>query len=491
MTKSFNIYFLSRIADELAFDRVKTHACGESEAKRTPYHEILSIRDLVDALIQNGVEISMLDGFFSGYQIPRIGKEFDLLKFSNGKILNIEIKSRAVAKSEILNQLLKNRHYLSHLGRESEFYTVITDSLSAYKLTASGTLETVKFAVVAQAVKRFDGEWEENIDNLFRARDYLVSPFDTPQKFIKNEYFLTQAQDFIKKKMLADMENPKHRIFSLLGNPGTGKTLLLYDIAKTLSQKANTLVIHSGKNFDSEEILNREIENFKVITANDFTADCLVKAEYILVDEAHRLLPEIFSSIKNCGKTSVFSCDPEQILTVKEKQNAIHKKLSSVAVKYRLNEKLRPKRELATFVMAVRDLKLKPKIPVKYENVDILYADNNIEAQKIIDYYKTKNYVFISYAGAFKNRDDFDANSVAGQEFDNIIMMIDNTFFYDKSGRLKGVPHDRDNLIYPNLFYQGITRVREKLALVVVNNPKLFNKISMVVDYTNKRSNKK
>ncbi len=495
MTKSFNIYFLSRIGDEGAFDRVKTHACGESEAKRTPRHEILSIRDLVDGLLKNGVSVDALDGFFSGYQIPRIGKEFDLLKFANGEILNIEIKSRAVSKKEILSQLLKNRHYLSHLGRKTEFYTVITDTLTAYKLTDSGTLDGVKFSAVADAVKRFDGEWEENIDNLFRARDYLVSPLNTPEKFIRGEYFLTQAQDFTKKKILSDIELHSRGYYSLLGTPGTGKTLLLYDVAKTLAKNAQTLVIHAGRNFGGEETLNREIENFKVITLNSLNQDELENAKNVFVDESHRLSAEQFEMIKLTAKhlsqTVFFSCDPEQILNETQRKTAIHKKIAALplAGRYKLFEKMRANRELEKFIMAVRDLRLKPKYPTKYENVTVLYAKDQSEAEKILRYFKDNGYVFISYSNAFKNRDDFDANSVAGEEFDNVIMMLDNTFFYDKSGRLKGVPRDRDNLIYPNLFYQGITRVREKLALIVVGNEKLFNRISTVFDY--KRSVKK
>lgn len=76
-------------------------------------HEICSLRQLVDALLNFGISISSLDGFFLNYQIPQIGKEFDLLKFTEASCLNIEIKSRSVPVEDILNQLRKNKHYLT------------------------------------------------------------------------------------------------------------------------------------------------------------------------------------------------------------------------------------------------------------------------------------------------------------------------------------------------------------------------------------------
>lgn len=98
-------------------------------------HEICSLRQLIDALLNFGISISSLDGFFLNYQISQIGKEFDLLKFTEASCLNIEIKSRYVPVEDILNQLRKNKHYLAHLGKQTEIYTIITDSLTTYKLT--------------------------------------------------------------------------------------------------------------------------------------------------------------------------------------------------------------------------------------------------------------------------------------------------------------------------------------------------------------------
>lgn len=93
--------------------------------------------------------------------------------------------------------------------------------------------------------------------------------------------------------------------------------------------------------------------------------------------------------------------------------------------------------------------------------------------------YSKSNYNYSPYA---KYEEDFDTHHVIGQEFDNVLMLMDDSFYYDENGVLQGVPHPNPDYLYPNLFYQGITRVREKIALVIVNSPRLFEKISSIFD---------
>jgi len=66
-----------------------------------------------------------LDGFYLGYSIPQIGKEFDLIQLgeidSNKYILNIELK-RESSPEEIQKQLLRNRYYLNFTQRQLQLY---------------------------------------------------------------------------------------------------------------------------------------------------------------------------------------------------------------------------------------------------------------------------------------------------------------------------------------------------------------------------------
>ena len=60
-------------------------------------------------------------------------------------------------------------------------------------------------------------------------------------------------------------------------------------------------------------------------------------------------------------------------------------------------------------------------------------------------------------------------------------MVMDNSFYYDDKGNLQGLKHPNPDYLYPNLFYHGVTRVREHLALIIVDAPELFSTILTIV----------
>lgn len=496
-TRPINIYSLSRIHEELPFNIVEKHSSQKRDLQRTKVHEIESLRLFVDALLAAGVSLDECDGFFYSFHIPQIGKEFDLLKFTDRLCLNIELKSTAVSEEQILCQLLKNRHYLSHLGKKLALYSVVTDSMSCYKLSLNDELVNMDFGEIVSAVRQIKTGYTGYIDNLFRASNYLVSPLNNPSRFIQGEYFLTQAQEQVKKSVLSGVDSAfLSAYFHITGKPGTGKTLLLYDIAKTLSKNGKTVIIHCGKLSPGQYKIRNEIDNLNIVSVSELRDESFSLSDYtyILVDESHRIYTEQFDaicdSVNKNDQICIFSSDPEQVLSASETRNDIVAKIEALHLdgQFTLSEKIRTNRELHSFIMCMKDLNHRPKVPMDYSSVVLNYANTTQEAQYLLAYYRSKGFKFINYTKSnYEPRpfsayaEDFDTHHVIGQEFDKVVMLLDSSFFYDEDGKLQGIPHPNPNYLYPNLFYQGVTRVREELALIVVNAPELFEKVASIV----------
>ena len=85
--KPVNIFRVSRIRDEDLFNIAAKHEADDHDNHRIRIHEIDSLRILVDALTDEGVTVSEFDGFYFGFIIPRIGKEFDQCDIVRERIL--------------------------------------------------------------------------------------------------------------------------------------------------------------------------------------------------------------------------------------------------------------------------------------------------------------------------------------------------------------------------------------------------------------------
>ena len=165
-----------RIYEKLLSNRIKVTNLGEREKG--------SLFDLVQVLLDNNCSVDKLDNFYYSYTIPHIGKEFDLLKIDHNKILNIELKSENVGLDRIKGQLVRNYNYLKYLNKKMCLFTFVSDTKTFFKLDGEFNLVRVNASEVLGVINLFEKVNYPDIDKLFKASDYLVSPNAHPFKFI-------------------------------------------------------------------------------------------------------------------------------------------------------------------------------------------------------------------------------------------------------------------------------------------------------------------
>lgn len=492
-----NLYILCQglaLEDFNDYRKALTDSYNKKQEKK---EEMKSLQCLVTELLEAGVEIAGMDDFFYGFSIPQISKEFDLLKiYEDGPIVNIELKSQEIEIERIQYQLEKNRYYLAHLNKKIYSFTYVENGGKGDVYTYDGEkLSRCELGDVIAVLNANAGRAcvQKNIEKMFRAKDYLVSPVNTPDRFVDGRYYLTGQQEAIKKEILNSIDEGEHVLWGIQGGAGTGKTLLLYDIAKSLATDMRVCVIHSGILSHGHKVLNRKMSNVNIIPAKECNDIRLNSYDCILVDESQRLYQRDFdcviSAFQQAGKHCLFSYDYYQVLSYAEQDWNIPEQLHQLDnfCERKLSEKIRTNIEITSFIKNVIDLSNKPKRHMDYSNIDVLYASDYNVASQIVDYYTSdKGYEFISYTPSrvHSKIDKFNGyvntHHVIGQEFDNVLFSMDRSFRYSDKGHLQGLAHPNPDYIFYKLWYQGVSRARERLCILIIDNEPLFDNIIKV-----------
>jgi hypothetical protein len=163
--------------------------------------EVDDLNSLITILYDRTEERSIFSQFYVSYKIPQIGKEFDLLRFGDQCVINIELKNSS-SEEKIFNQLKRNEYYLSFLDKQIYSFSFVADEKKLYFINNENKLAEADFSSLIQLLLDQQIANLDNVDKLFDPSDYLVSPFNSTEKFIKNEYFLTHQQEELKTNIL-------------------------------------------------------------------------------------------------------------------------------------------------------------------------------------------------------------------------------------------------------------------------------------------------
>ena len=454
-------------------------------------------KDLKSFFDRIRTSLKVLEGYYLDFKIPHISKEFDILRIGKESVINVELKNEFTTEEKIKNQLKQNKYYLSFLGKNTFHFTYVTKENNLYKLE-NDDLVLTKFQELANLLSIQEVEEIENLERLFEPSNYLVSPFNSTDKFVKKEYFLTEHQEDIKNKIIDSVVKKDEQLFfTIKGGAGTGKTLLVYDIARELTEKGEkVLVIHCGnlnkgqQELNEKKILNiipiKNIDLSKGVNFEDFTIVILDETQRVNLSQLQYIIESIFNIKSKC----VFSLDPKQYLKKEENDNNVEHYLyeKTKPVKFKLTNNIRTNEELLVFIKSISHNR--PDFEkIRYKNIKINFFK---------DYSLVKNYLsnlngweIINFTPSAKEKYEYDnyniigkvnSHNVLGQEFDNVAVVIDDTFFYNSTKKLS--VRNENKYFYDKLgmLYQNITRARKKLNVVIVNNQEVLSRCLEVLN---------
>ena len=483
--KSLSIYTLTRNQSIEHISKLERQLSGRKFPLKIRTWEWGSMRALAAQLEMHMQEVYSLRFFYS-FQIPRLGKEFDLLQIKDNHIVNIELKSGVVSDQAIRKQLIQNRYYLSVLGRPIQSYTYISSQNRLVRLTHHDHIVDADWERLCEDLQKEGTNYEGNIEDLFRAELYLISPITDPVRFLKKEYFLTSQQRDIEKKILRDIYAKQSGCFWFSGIPGTGKTLLLYDIAMKLSVRHRICMVHCEENGEKWRILHERLQRI------DFLADEQIRIEErkagtqiplekyrgILVDEAHLLSKDKIERLLELSKEQpvIFSSDSEDVISSEEMDKENIKKLENQTdIKvFRLTNRIRTNAELSTFIQNMMHLPPR-KNSRGYPHIFVVYANDDVEAENLLSDYIKQGYQWVEIEESERQEAQADLKMQAVRDMDKIVLLLDERYYYDEEGYLRAACFMKNGSSYVRKIFHRLNHARESIALVVKNNEKVYN----------------
>lgn len=441
------------------------------------------------------------DNYYINYKIPQIGKEFDLLRIGENTLINIELKSEQMDENKILEQLQRNFYYLSFLGKTIDCYTFLTDGTMDklyYYNSSTNVLELVQdINHLLLKIYNLRDANIENIDRLFEPCNYLISPFNTTDAFIQSHYFLTNAQEQIKNEIIKEIENNlTNKIFSIAGRAGTGKTLLTYDIAKQIMINGKSVaVIHCAQINEGINKLNTS-HGWKIIAIARYGSYDLSSYDVLIVDESQRLEREQLSRIISdfSSKFIIFSHDVNQKLNRHNDASFIVTKIENEISnkKYKLNNKIGHNESLSSFIKKLfnfNTINFDNLTKKDYKDINIYFTKNENDASIYTSYlnrlgwehiYLTTSRFDLEALDRVKFSSRHSSHDVIGQEYENVVIVLDNYFYYTTDNKLSYNARAYYNPL--ETLFQAITRTRKKLTLVIVDNDELYKRCVQIVN---------
>ena len=281
---------------------------------------------------------------------------------------------------------------------------------------------------------------------------------------------------------------PTATFASITGSAGTGKTLLIYDIAREIKElRKNPLIIHCGYLNNGQIKLNSE-HGWNIIPIKDHSRHTLSDYDVVIIDEAQRIYPEqldtIIDGIRHSNGKCLFSHDKSQTLATWEERRGVVQNINNIESisTYSLSEKIRTNREIASFIKALFNKRRNITL-LNSENIELNYFDNNDDAKLFLASLNSQEWKVLRFTPSQYNNEHHEkysdtsyetSHEIIGQEFDGVAVVIDKFFFYHEDGALR---YRSRSYYYPvKMLFQNITRTRKRLNIVIIDNSELLDR---------------
>lgn len=463
-----------------AFEQTLSHGSRRIKYKKHEFDDLVSLVNRCDS---HDLDAPCLDGFVFSYHIPRISREFDLLKIGEDVIVDVELKSQMVPKEKLIKQMKRNAYYLSFLGKKTHVLGYYPREDEWRELMNDG-LRRIAWGDAVARLSSARAYVPEDYDGIFKPSRYLVSPLADYDRFDKGEYFLSDQQEEVKNKVMTYLDLEESGGIVVTGGAGTGKSLLLFDVARSMAEQAGrpAAIFHGASLSDLHRSFNRRSRDIAILPPTELKEANLAKYCFVGFDEAHRMYPTHFeAAIERANAAEVpflVMMDPKQKMSKREEADAVDEIARSLVPPERLFElkgKFRTNKTVAEFVDALI-YGGRSRLD-SAEGIEVAYARSEDEAKRQANIYCQKGYKLVAMSPSKFKHSLLDrlqpvgwpsTHGVIGLEYDRVVMIV--SYVHMEGKHLCNDAYPDPNLLPTRLIYQGLTRARDAIALIVLGD---------------------
>ena len=342
-------------------------------------------------------------------------------------------------------------------------YTYISSQERLVRLNNHDHIVEADWDQLCLALQRQSKDYEGDIEDLFQAEMYLFSPVTEPERFLNKEYFLTSQQKDIERRILDKIRKVKYGYFWFSGLPGTGKTLLLYDIAMKLSVHQKVCMIHCGETGKEWKILHDRLLRIAFLSDSQLEEGPDLK-EYraILVDEAHLLTEEKLHVILELSEKHpvIFSSDDEDMISDEEMDRTMIREIEHLPdiQSFHLTNRIRTNAELSSFIQNMMHLPEKRTVRY-YPHIQVVYANDEEEAEILLKGYQ-----------------------------DQLVFIIDERYYYDEKGYLREQRQKQQKPTAVRMLFHRLNEAREEFAIIVKRNEAVYEVLLELLQFSKKET---
>ena len=456
--------------------------------------EFRCLEETVDGYLAHDGDAADLAGMAYSYTIPHISKEVDLLKVGKDAVLDVELKCAGVSREAVCRQLRQNAHYLGFLGMRVIALTHVASRAGAdagvwYELVGDDVRE-VGWERVVELVSSVGEGSTCDLDTLFRPASYLVSPVLDFERFSRGEYILSDQQQEIANMVLAYLGQERSGGLVVQGDAGTGKSLLLFDVAMTYAREVGrrAAIFHGASLGAAHEAFNDRCEEIEIVHPRRLGEVDPAGYSFVGFDEAHRMYPTQFRrQLERALATDtpfLVALDPKQEMSKAEVANdiaGIAREMVSEERILTLSKRFRANDQIVGFVEGL--VRGKGRGPRCADRVSVVFAADEERAREQVRRFQERGYHYIWTTTSRYRPSPLDelalegapsTHQVIGLEYDKVVMVASLVCL--EGGRLRDLEHPDPNLLPTRLLYQGLTRAREAIALVVLGDRHVFRR---------------